>query len=316
MTAEDIEQEIALTSWIEWESGIGRTNSYWASQARWRTIDKLRARKRFITHDLTFPAHEPSIKAQTPCVADDLVRLIGEELTEGLLSGSLTKCAKRMGVSKATLSRLLTTYKQNAQREEQLAMQGYTIKATGLKTGTTIKTARVYKGKDIVADAEVDGSDVSLVLRDPNSIDEETCKILVGEIENKFNKPDAPIKEPTESKGKRQKAEPKASGEKRVAKPKMVKEDVLLGKLPKTLELYKKQLGWTPAGGTKEAPIKAVKFCLCGCGTIVERNFLPGHDARFKGQLIRTTDKNRNAIMTELGWDKYITKGSGAVVQG
>ena len=181
-------------------------------------------------------------------------------------------------------------------------MNGYTIKATGLKVGTKIKTARVYKGKEIIADAEVDEGDVSLTLRVPGSIDEETCKILVGEVGNKFSKNDAPINEPTV------KAE-KAKKEPGTPKAKKVVEDVLLGKLPKTLDLYKMQLNWTKAGGTKEAPIKAVKFCLCGCGGVVERNFLPGHDARLKGQLIRTADKNRNQIMTELGWEKYIAKG-------
>lgn len=181
-------------------------------------------------------------------------------------------------------------------------MDGYSIKATGLKTGTQIKTCRVYKGKTVIADAEVDDGHVTLALRTPRSETDEVIRTLIDEVAAKFAPKDAPIMEETHKAA----AAPKAP---RVAKPKAEVPDVLLGKLPKTLDEYKAQLGWTPASGTKEAPIKAVKKCLCGCGAVVERNFLPGHDARFKGQLIRTKDPNRNAIMKEIGWEKYISSG-------
>lgn len=304
MTAEDFEQEIAFSCWTEWESGIERTVSYWAMRAKWRTIDALRARKKFIEHDMSLPSHEPATKDCPPCVMDDLILILGKDLTDGLLSGNLTKCAKCAGKSKATMSRLLTACKQKAKTQEELAMKGFTIKATGLKTGTNEKTCRVYKGNVIVADASVDCvGTVEFALRVPRSETDEVVKGLIAEIQEKFKAPAAPIKEPT----------PKAEKPVRVKKVKMVPADVLIDVLPATLDEYKAQLGWTPAGGTKEAPIKAVKFCLCGCGKMVERTFLPGHDARFKGQLIRTKSPNRNQIMKDLGWEKYITRTANAV---
>jgi len=306
MTTDDFEQEIAFSCWTEWEAGVKNTSSYWAKRAKWRTIDALRARKRFITHDLNLPRHEPAFRDHEPCVMDDLIHILGKDLTDGLLSGSLTKCAKCAGVSKATMSRLLTACKQKAKVEEELAMNGFTIKATGLKTGTNERTCRVYKGKGnvIVADASCDCTGtVQFTLRTPKSETDEVVKGLIAEIQEKFKTPDAPVREVT----------PKAAKPPRVKKEKVVQADVLMGKLPKTLDAYKKKLGWTPASGTKEAPIKEVHYCLCGCGGLCARNFLPGHDARFKGQLIRTKDPYRNAIMKDLGWEKYIGRSANVV---
>lgn len=67
-------------------------------------------------------------------------------------------------------------------------------------------------------------------------------------------------------------------------------------------------------------PAKAAKpqvECGCGCGVLVNRRFLPGHDGRLKGDLIRRIKAARTlgsheledeavARMSDLGWTKFI----------
>jgi hypothetical protein len=45
--------------------------------------------------------------------------------------------------------------------------------------------------------------------------------------------------------------------------------------------------------------------CECGCGAEVTRRFLPGHDARYKGQLLKRLDAGDNEaqdILISNGW--------------
>ena len=45
--------------------------------------------------------------------------------------------------------------------------------------------------------------------------------------------------------------------------------------------------------------------CLCGCGAVVERRFLPGHDAKLKSRLIRLSlqgDAEATSRLETLGW--------------
>lgn len=59
---------------------------------------------------------------------------------------------------------------------------------------------------------------------------------------------------------------------------------------------------------------QSTNTCLCGCGAPVKRRFLPGHDARLKGQLQRAYRSGTNAekakaerLALELGWMQYLT---------
>ena len=62
-------------------------------------------------------------------------------------------------------------------------------------------------------------------------------------------------------------------------------------------------------GHTTTAP----KTCKCGCEAIVARNFLPGHDAKLKGRLLkasRSTDwwirEPAVVAMVEQGWGHFL----------
>ena len=56
-----------------------------------------------------------------------------------------------------------------------------------------------------------------------------------------------------------------------------------------------------------------VKTCKCGCGANVRRNFLPGHDAKLKGRLLKATKSadwwvREPAViaMVEQGWGHFV----------
>lgn len=56
----------------------------------------------------------------------------------------------------------------------------------------------------------------------------------------------------------------------------------------------------TPSTGRK---------CHCGCGSSVKRRFLPGHDAKLKGRLVREARSGSDAAkqqLEEYGWTKFI----------
>ncbi len=64
--------------------------------------------------------------------------------------------------------------------------------------------------------------------------------------------------------------------------------------------------------GTTERP-----YCLCGCGTKTKGGaFAPGHDARYKSQLIQTVIDNTNPeavaeamkVLDSRGWIKFLDK--------
>src|ERR1044072_6363206 len=67
----------------------------------------------------------------------------------------------------------------------------------------------------------------------------------------------------------------------------------------------------------KAVPTSPDGLCLCGCGEKVTREFKPGHDARYKGQLIKLVlDPNSNAddsadalaVIESRGWVKFLDK--------
>lgn len=71
-----------------------------------------------------------------------------------------------------------------------------------------------------------------------------------------------------------------------------------------------------PAAPAKPAKVakaaQAPSKCECGCGKMAARRFLPGHDAKLKGQLIRTAveggkagDKAREELASR-GWSKFL----------
>ena len=70
--------------------------------------------------------------------------------------------------------------------------------------------------------------------------------------------------------------------------------------------------------GAKPAPaVKTLNDCLCGCGGKTGRRFMPGHDAKLKGQLLKTAvdteakpadRKVAEGRLNELGWSSHLTK--------
>lgn len=57
----------------------------------------------------------------------------------------------------------------------------------------------------------------------------------------------------------------------------------------------------------------APKTCACGCGAEVARTFLPGHDARLKGQLLAESRSYKYARrepairrLVAMGWGQYV----------
>lgn len=67
----------------------------------------------------------------------------------------------------------------------------------------------------------------------------------------------------------------------------------------------------------KAPKVKVMNDCLCGCGGKTARRFMPGHDARLKGELLRqATDPEAKAAdrskaekrLNELNWGHFLTK--------
>jgi hypothetical protein len=59
------------------------------------------------------------------------------------------------------------------------------------------------------------------------------------------------------------------------------------------------------------------KHCLCGCGSEVAREFRPGHDARYKSQLIKAAidgDNRAEATIHARGWGAFLEKSRNASV--
>jgi len=70
------------------------------------------------------------------------------------------------------------------------------------------------------------------------------------------------------------------------------------------------------AGGARRRPLRAVseknhvatkesaKLCECGCGALVRRRFLPGHDAKLRSKLLQEEALGASASrrLAELGW--------------
>lgn len=69
---------------------------------------------------------------------------------------------------------------------------------------------------------------------------------------------------------------------------------------------------WTPPTSV-QAELSGWTPCECGCGTRCARRFLPGHDAKLKGALIRTvlrgTESESDAArerIARLGWSAHL----------
>lgn len=57
--------------------------------------------------------------------------------------------------------------------------------------------------------------------------------------------------------------------------------------------------------------VKVVKYCECGCGAVVKRHFVAGHDARLKSSLRKAAKKGDTAAIVELkerGWPQPVDK--------
>lgn len=73
----------------------------------------------------------------------------------------------------------------------------------------------------------------------------------------------------------------------------------------------------------KVVPTSPDGLCLCGCGEKVSREFKPGHDARYKGQLVRTalampsdlliSKEEALAIISERNWGAFVEKSRKAL---
>ena len=83
-----------------------------------------------------------------------------------------------------------------------------------------------------------------------------------------------------------------------------------------------------PAPAKAKKPAKAVKTtadgkCLCGCGEKVTREFLPGHDARYKGQLIKAalnlpstftgSADDALVLLSDRNWTQFLEKSRNAL---
>ena len=68
--------------------------------------------------------------------------------------------------------------------------------------------------------------------------------------------------------------------------------------------------GWSriktrSVAGTPGSPAQRPRLCWCGCGALVSRRFLPGHDAKLKSRLVsaaRLGDTAAEQQLRELGW--------------
>jgi hypothetical protein len=68
-----------------------------------------------------------------------------------------------------------------------------------------------------------------------------------------------------------------------------------------------------PVPGADGSAAGPVRLCECGCGAAVRRRFLPGHDARLRGRLVREARAGdlAHAELARLGWLRYIEKERG-----
>lgn len=60
---------------------------------------------------------------------------------------------------------------------------------------------------------------------------------------------------------------------------------------------------------SRPAPVHGPALCQCGCGGAVRRRFLPGHDAKLKGTLLRAArggDSSARDELVRLGWGRFL----------
>jgi DNA-binding transcriptional regulator GbsR (MarR family) len=307
---DDILQEVALSSWMAHENGERCTPSFWASKARWLTIDHLRRHRRVQPIPEFWDVEDPRMPCPT-MARQDVVALLGPRLGTLVCRGyTLTEIAKETGVSKATVSRVVAKVK------EMVMSHKLRIKEFGIPIGDTRKF-RVYQGDVWVAsvvmcketrEVVMRARNVDVSVEDINSVLDAayTSKPDVNEVRSNnaelgsAGTLGSSLQETEDMKRKKKEAK-KASAAKARAKKSAIPAGFLCGDVkgddfPPTLEKWAEMCG-------------GVGNCLGGSGFKVKARFKPGWDAKLKSALKQKGTDNAKALADQLGWLTLIRWG-------